>query len=85
MSGSIQPITLLDIWLSQRKHGILGVDFEVLMHVMKDNNKFLQGTEKSDYSLLEYWAILFGVNGLEPCFSIYFSSRNPKKLEYATY
>ena len=79
MSGSIQPLTLLAIWRSQRKHGILGVDIEVLIHVMKDNNKLLQDTEQSDYSLLEYRAILFGIDSLEPCFSIYFSSRNPKK------
>ena len=61
-----------------KENGILGVKFEVLMHVMMDNNKLLKGTEKSDYSLLEYRAMLFGINSLEPCFSIYFSSRNPK-------
>jgi hypothetical protein len=79
MSGSIQSLTLLAIWLSRRKHDILVVDFEVLIHVMKDSNKLSQGTEKSDYSLLEYRAILFGIDGLEPCFLVYFSSRNPKK------
>ena len=78
MSGSIQSLTLLAIWLSQRKHDILGIDFEVLIHVMKDSNKLSQGTEKSDYSLLEYRAILFGIDGLEPWFLVYFSSRNPK-------
>jgi len=56
----------------------LGFDFEVLIHEMV-NNKLSQGTEKSDCNILEYKAILFGINGLERCFSIYFTSQNPKK------
>jgi len=62
MSGSIQPLPLLVIWRSQRKHGILGVDFEVLIRGL-DKNKLSQGTKKSDYSL-EYRALLFGMDSL---------------------
>jgi len=50
----------------------LGFDFEVLIHVKKESNTLSQGTEKSDYSLLEYRAILFGFNDLERRFSIFF-------------
>jgi hypothetical protein len=63
------------------KHEILLADFQVLIHEMKDDNKLSQGNKNSDYSLLEYNAVLFGIDGLEPCFSIYMSSRNSKMLE----
>ena len=48
---------------------------------MKDDNKLSQGNKNSDCSLLEYKAVFYGINGLEPCFSIYLSSWNPKELE----
>ena len=44
----------------------------MLIHVKKESNTLSQGTEKSDYSLLEYRAILFGFNGLERRFKILF-------------
>jgi hypothetical protein len=78
MSGIMQPFATLDLMTINKETWLLHADFEVLIHVM-DYSKLSQDTENSYYSVLEHKAVLFGIDDLEPCLSIYFSLGNPKR------